>query len=251
MAVLETPWFMKTKTSDLRKVNQVFEERLQKQKTVIELKQRKSLMKIEEEIKSLRMDFRRIRTEVDFSTDLDEHGKKVGPEASRSKSTGDLCPMYNGERVIERPMTKSALTRHRKFVQALKLDKKTPTNVPIIEMLKEKYGDGSEVRKLEAQLQQKAGPLIHFKRRKSKVKKKCVELKTGELMKCSETNLEGVKELDEIVESTGRLPSIPGSARERRFSISTPRKRTHEQLPLINGIEEKLTKTETTKCYEI
>ena len=46
-----------------------------------------------------------------------------------------------------------------------------------------------------------------------------------------------------------RLPSRGDSARDRRFSVSTPRKRTHDQLPSINSVD-KLTKT-TSKSREI
>lgn len=86
MAVLETPWFMKTKTSDLGRINKVFDERYQANVAQIETKQRKSMIKLEEEIKNIKVEFRHIRSEVDFSTDIDDHGNKLDAEKAKRKS---------------------------------------------------------------------------------------------------------------------------------------------------------------------
>lgn len=90
MAALETPWFLKSKTSDIGRMNQVFEDRLQRSMTEIQLKRRKAIQKIENQIEAIIQEYKNIRSDVDFTTDLDEHGKKVDPEACRSKSTGDV-----------------------------------------------------------------------------------------------------------------------------------------------------------------
>lgn len=87
MAVLETPWFMKTKTSDLGRVNKVFDERFQASVAQIEFKKRKSMMKLEEEMKNIKVEMRQIRTDVDFTSDLDEHGKQLTEELVRAKAS--------------------------------------------------------------------------------------------------------------------------------------------------------------------
>jgi hypothetical protein len=86
MAVLETPWFMKTKTSDLGRINKVFDERFQASVSLIDFKKRKSMLKIDDEIKNIKVEFRHIRTDVDFSTDLDEHGEKIKESEVKQKS---------------------------------------------------------------------------------------------------------------------------------------------------------------------
>lgn len=254
MAVLETPWFMKTKTSDLRKFNQVFEERLQKQVTILEIKQKRSLLKIDEQINILRRDLRRIRSEVNFATDLDEHGNKVDPDATRSKSTGDLAPRRN---LGTRPLTKSALFRHNKFVQAMTVKKKVTADSPTIQMLRDKYGEGSEVRKLQAQLQQKVMPPIGVVQRKKKTKKRfCQHLPVLSTIKNSDKDDDDVflKGNSELIVTKINLPKKSTDTardRDRRFSISTSRKRTHDQLPSVNGVEQKLTKADQSKFNEI
>ena len=247
MAVLETPWFMKTKTSDLRKVNQVFEERLQRQVTILEIKQRRSLLKIDDQINIIRRDMRRIRSEVDFSTDLDEFGRKVDPDATRSKSTGDMVPGVDRQ---VRPLTKSALLRHNIFVKALDIHREIPTETPVLQILRDKYGEGSEVRNLQNQLQKKVMPPIKIVKRKKKSKRKaCSTLSMLGTIKDSDRD-DDVFTNDNGLRITGdRLPSRGDSARDRRFSVSTPRKRTHDQLPSINSVD-KLTKT-TSKSREI
>ncbi|KAL4233360.1 hypothetical protein ACF0H5_008042 [Mactra antiquata] len=88
MAVLETPWFMKTKTSDLGRINKVFDERFQASIALIQLKQRKTIMKLNDEIKTIKSEFKHIRSEVDFSKDLDEHGKLLDEKAIKAKESG-------------------------------------------------------------------------------------------------------------------------------------------------------------------
>lgn len=82
MAVLETPWFMKTKTSDLGRVNKLFDERFLSSVAELEIKKRKTLSKLDEQIKNIKVEFKQIRTDVNFSTDLDEYGKTVDGEAA-------------------------------------------------------------------------------------------------------------------------------------------------------------------------
>ena len=89
----ETPYFMKSKTTGVGRSNQSVEDRLQRTITEIEVKQRKSILKIEQQMLKVREEYKLLLTDVDFSTDLDEHGQQIDPEACRSKSTGDLPPI--------------------------------------------------------------------------------------------------------------------------------------------------------------
>lgn len=97
MAVLETPWFMKTKTSDLGRVNKLFDERFLASVAQLEIKKRKTLSKLDEQIKNIKVEFKQIRTDVNFSTDLDEYGKTLEEEAAVIKSETHGARKGNGQ----------------------------------------------------------------------------------------------------------------------------------------------------------
>lgn len=97
MAVLETPWFMKTKTSDLGRINKVFDERFQASIALIQIKQRRTLMKLDDEIKTIKNEFKHIRSEVDFSKDLDEHGKPLDEKTCKDKASGQDYRLRHGK----------------------------------------------------------------------------------------------------------------------------------------------------------
>ncbi|KAH3738004.1 hypothetical protein DPMN_044607 [Dreissena polymorpha] len=238
MAVLETPWFMKTKTSDLGRVNQVFEERYQRSLTLIEMKKRKSLVKIDQEMNELRRDFRRIRTEVDFSTDLDENGKPINTDELRSKSTGDL-PVTNGSCAIdiEKLRTRSALSRSRRFANLARANRRKAAKPPIIELLKERYSQENEIERLQMQLRDKVKP-----KRATKIKRK----KRRDPGKVTETNIltngddiandfriPRLPLLNGYAETEDSLSEMKDSSRDRRFSIGSPRKHSRDHLPAI------------------
>ncbi|WAR08614.1 hypothetical protein MAR_018572 [Mya arenaria] len=235
MAVLETPWFMKTKTSDLGRVNQVFEDRFQKSVTLINNKQRKSLMKIDEEIKDLHRDFRRIRTDVDFATDLDEHGKPVNPDALRSKSTGDIPPIKGRGEIDEAKLrTRSAVNRSRKFAMMAKKNRSKLTTEQISELLRQKFSKDNEMQKLQVQMQEK----VHRPKRRNRKKRQTPlvdiedEVELAKLDICNVRSKTDIPILNGLSDSNDHLPdvcdsvSLKDSTRDRRFSISSPRKRT-------------------------
>lgn len=237
MAVLETPWFMKTKTSDIGRVNSVFEDRFQKAVTLIDIKQRKSLTKIDDEIKDIRKEFRRIRTEVDFSTDLDEHGKPLYPDGLRS------ADQARGSHDAKKLRTRSAVNRSRKFAMMAHQNRKKLTPAQVSALLEEKFSKQNEMQRLQQSLQDS---VIHPRKPRKKKKRKSTkpELELDHISPILPVDTPvHVPMLNGLDESDEHLPEISDfvkdTPKDRRFSISSPRKPSRDHLPDISSVQKK------------
>lgn len=110
--VFETPWFLQSATTEVGRVNKIVEDRLQRSITEINFKQKKSVEKIERQIDVVKKELKDIRINVDYSSDLDIHGVKVGDktqpkEQKRSNSTGKI----ENKKVKKRRKTKTGETQ--------------------------------------------------------------------------------------------------------------------------------------------
>ena len=76
--MFETPWFLQSKTTEVGRVNKLVEDRLQRSITELNMKQRKSVEKIDRQIDVVKKELKDIRINIDFSSDLDINGMRVG-----------------------------------------------------------------------------------------------------------------------------------------------------------------------------
>ena len=100
--VFETPWFLQTKTSEVGRVNKIVEDRLQRSITELNLKQRKSVEKIEHQIDVVKKELKDIRINIDFSSDL-KAGEDLLSKEQRSNSLSKIDKKKGNKRKKVKP----------------------------------------------------------------------------------------------------------------------------------------------------